>query len=182
MVLATFALATAIPARAEERFVVPRPDGWKLAFRTTQPQLSVTEFVPATESVEKWTEMVTSQTFAGLRNVSVDGYLQRIAAEAVKVCESVEVTPITTGSLNGYPTAVMALFCTRYTKTGLGEITLYKVILGRDALYIAYRSWRGAPFQQGTQPVSKADLDTWATYLDRVTLCDGADKDRPCPE
>lgn len=175
------ALTLAAAALAEERFVVPRPDGWKLAFRATQPKLSVTEFVPAAENVEEWTQMVTSQTFVGLRNVAVDGYLQRIAAEAKKVCDDVTVTPVEAGIHNGYPAAFMVQFCTRYAKTGKGEITLYKVIQGRDSLYIAYRSWRGAPFQRGAQPVPKADFDAWVDYLNGVTVCDTGDIERPCP-
>ncbi len=175
------ALALAAPAAAEERFIVPRPAGWKMVFSTSQPKLTMMEFVPAAESVDDWTQMVTSQTFVGARNVSVERYLERIAVEAKKVCDDVAVTPIRSATVNGQPAALMTQFCTRYAKTGKGEITLYKVIQGRDALYIAYRSWRGAPFQSGTQPVPRADLDAWVDYLNRVTVCDTADSARACP-
>jgi hypothetical protein len=181
MAAGALALSLAAGAWAEERFIVPRPDGWKLAFRTIQPKIAMTEFVPASQSVEQWTEMVTSQTFVGTKDVPVDGYLQRIAAEAAKVCDDVMVTPIRAGTHNGYQAAFMAQFCTRYAKTGKGEITLYKVIQGRESLYVAYRSWRGPPFTRDVQPVPKADFDAWVEYLNGVLVCDTADSQRPCP-
>lgn len=179
---AALALALGAGAWAEERFIVPRPDGWKLAFRAIQSDFTRLQFVPASESVDQWTEMLTSQTFIGTRDVPVDAYLQRIAVEAAKVCDDVMVSPIKVNPHNGYASAVMAQFCTRYKATGKGEITLFKVIQGRESLYVAHRSWRGPPFTRDAQPVPKADFDAWVEYLNGVLVCDTADPQRPCPQ
>ncbi|HSO07387.1 MAG TPA: hypothetical protein VLW45_09100 [Pelomicrobium sp.] len=179
--VAVGALALAAPAAAGERFIVPRPDGWKMVLQAREKGLTRTQLVPNSQTLEEWTDMVTSQTLPRFVGISVEEYLARITQAAKQVCTELVHTPIVSAETNGYPAASMGQFCTRYAQTGLGEVTVFKVIQGREMLYVVHRSWRMPPFQAGTQPVPRADFDAWVKYLDTVIVCDPADSARPCP-
>lgn len=168
-------------ASSGEKFVLPRPAGWKLGFSVSTPALEMLEYVPHGQSVENWRDMITSQVFPNLRDVPLDSYLGRIATAAKSVCEDVTVTPVTTGTVNGYPAAFMAQFCIRYSQTGKGEITLFKVIQGKDNLFVAQRAWRGEPFTRDAMPVSDETYAEWTDFLNQVSVCDARDPERQCP-
>lgn len=179
---AAAALALFASAFAEERFVVPRPEGWKLALRASEGALTRVQFIPLHQNLDGWSDMVTSQTLPARIDVPVEEYLGRIAQAAQRVCEDVYVQLLPAGPRDAYPAAVMAQFCTRFQETGRGEVTLFKVIQGRDRLYVAHRSWRVQPFKRGASPVTRAEFDAWLAFLDGVRVCDAADPARPCPE
>lgn len=183
-------LALAVPAAAwsqfsgassSEKFVVPLPPGWKLGYSVSRPGLEMLEYVPRGQSVEAWRDMITSQVFPDLGNVPLEGYLERIAMAARPLCEGLSVTPVATGTVNGYPAASMTQFCPRYSQTGKGEITLFKVIQGRSGLYVAQRAWRGRPFTRDGIPVPMDTYADWTNFLDQVSLCDARDPAHPCP-
>ena len=61
---------SASAARADlenENLLVTAPPGYKVGFSDKKPNMLMTEFVPAKETVENWTEMVTVQVFFGLK-------------------------------------------------------------------------------------------------------------------
>src|ERR1700735_4843221 len=66
----TLAALSASAARADlenENLLVTAPPGYKVGFTHKKPNMLMTEFVPAKETVENWTEMVTVQVFFGLK-------------------------------------------------------------------------------------------------------------------
>ena len=70
-VAALFCVALgAHPAAAElvnENLLAGLPSGYKVGFHDKQGNLEMTEWVPAKETVNNWTEMVTVQIFFGLK-------------------------------------------------------------------------------------------------------------------
>ncbi len=59
----------ATPAVAQlvnENLLVSMPDGYKVGFSTKKNRMIMNEMVPAAESVENWTEMITVQVLSRL--------------------------------------------------------------------------------------------------------------------
>src|SRR5512141_3413025 len=48
-----------------ENLLVTLPDGYKVGHTAKNDKISITEMVPKAESVNNWTEMVTTQIFFG---------------------------------------------------------------------------------------------------------------------
>ena len=70
----TFAILLPIllthPAAAQfvnENLLVQPPPGYRTDFQTTKGNMQMVEWVPASETVDNWTEMVTVQIFHGLK-------------------------------------------------------------------------------------------------------------------
>ncbi len=76
-------LATPAHALEAENLLVTMPPGYKVGYTNHTPKGVITEMVPAAETVESWTEMVTVQIFFGMKD-SVDG-LPPAHGEAVGV-------------------------------------------------------------------------------------------------
>ena len=67
MILAALSASAARADLENENLLVTAPPGYKVGFSDKKPDMLMTEFVPAKETVEKWTEMVTVQVFFGLK-------------------------------------------------------------------------------------------------------------------
>ncbi|GIX26187.1 MAG: hypothetical protein KatS3mg123_0068 [Burkholderiales bacterium] len=178
------ALAFCLPgarAAGEERFEVPRPPGWKLSLSLTWPDLRMLEYLPSGQTLEAWQDRLTVQSFPRLRDVSLERYLDSIGQQARRVCDQVQVTGIGSGTLNGYPTADMGLYCTRFVESGQGEITLFRVVQGVEGLYVVQRAWRVTPFSLAAPPLRLEVIAQWAEYLRSITVCHPAVPAHPCP-
>jgi hypothetical protein len=110
------------------------------------------EYLPSGQTLEAWQDRLTVQSFPRLRDVSLERYLDSIGQQARRVCDQVQVTGIGSGTLNGYPTADMGLYCTRFVESGQGEITLFRVVQGVEGLYVVQRAWRVTPFSLAAPP------------------------------
>jgi hypothetical protein len=64
---AAFGASAASVDLENENLLVTAPPGYKVGFSDKKPNMVMTEFVPAKETVENWTEMVTVQVFFGLK-------------------------------------------------------------------------------------------------------------------
>lgn len=182
--MGALALALCFPgARADgqERFEVPRPPGWKLSLSLTWPDLRMLEYLPPGQTLEAWQDRLTVQAFPRLRDVSLERYLDSISQQARRVCDQVQVTGVGAGTLNGYPTAQMALYCTRFVESGRGEITLFRAVQGVEGLYVVQRAWRVAPFSLAALPIGPQVIAQWTEYLRSITVCHPAIPAHPCP-
>ena len=69
---AAFVFATLTSAHAQlvnENLLVAMPEGYKLGWQDRNAQRLMSEMVPAAQTVENWTEMVTVQIFFGLKTL-----------------------------------------------------------------------------------------------------------------
>ena len=67
VILAVLGASAARADLENENLLVTAPPGYKVGFSDKKPDMLMTEFVPAKETVENWTEMVTVQVFFGLK-------------------------------------------------------------------------------------------------------------------
>ena len=177
-------LATAAAAEEPlgERLFVPSPKGWTMGYHDRKGAIEVTELVPPGQTVGDWTEMLTVQMTDGAARATAPELLKERAEMIRAGCEDVGAGPPATAKENGYDTALRAVACTKSKQWGKGELTLFKVLVGRDRTFIVSRSWRGEPFAKDTLPVPEEVTKAWLAFMQAVVLCDSRDSDRRCPK
>lgn len=162
-----------------ENLIVGIPSEYELGFQQETDQAKMSEFVPKGESVEQWSEMITIQLFdAANRNA---GFYARIESLVKQACEdgSTHVTPVT--EENGYPVKVFQMYCPTNRKTGMGEVTFFKTIEGKDKFYVVQKAWRTEKYSVDDVPLTEEDFGRWIRYLKDVYVCDSRAGSRKCP-
>jgi len=161
------------PTGAENLLFSP-PMDFKVGFQSNGENRLMTEWVPASQTVEDWTEMVTLQIYRGGAVAAAD-FLQGVRARYLNDCPgtTTEKGGIFTGQVNGYVVSMMLLKCPRNPGTGKPETTAFRAIRGKDALYLVQHAWRTVPSEQ--------EMNVAMQAFAKVTVCDTGVPDHPCP-
>ncbi len=176
------AASQAAPAQPAELFLMPMPKGWKQVSADEQYNIRTIQYVPEGQSLEKGDEMLRSMVFSFVRDAPLETFLALASRMPKDECQEVMTTPAAKGLINGYESVFATRFCTKNRKSGLGEITMFKVIQGKTALYIGERTWRIKPFDKDKPPVPIATYDQWTGYMRAVLVCESGSAMRPCPK
>lgn len=172
---ATLLLCTAPAFSAgleDENLLQTLPDGYQIGFQDRKAGAQITEMVPKAETVENWTEMLTTQVFFGLKvaprqfKASMDEALQAS-------CPGAESGEGVQDQENGYPILVWLQACPLNPATGKPEYTLHKAIQGNDSFYIVQKAFKYAPSEQ--------EVTRWLKYLRGVNVCDTRLPASACP-
>jgi hypothetical protein len=155
-----------------ENLLVAPPKDFKIGFQSNHDNRLMTEWVPAAETVEDWTQMLTVQIYRGA-TVDAATFLQRVGKLYTDDCPGTTAKGIYTGQVNGYVVSMLLLKCPKNPGTGKPETTAFRVIKGKDALYSVQRAWRADPSDQEVDDVLHA--------LAKVTVCDTRAPEHPCP-
>jgi hypothetical protein len=157
-----------------ENLLITAPPGYKVGFNDKKPNMVMTEFVPAKETVENWTEMVTVQVFFGLKTTPQQ-FMEGMEKDWRAACpEAPEAHTVADAAENGYPTRVWLLHCPKNPQSGKPEITWFKAVQGNDSFYLVQKAFRFEP--------SKEQITRWMGYLRKVSVCDSRIADRACPK
>jgi len=170
------AILLPLPAAAQlvnENLLVSMPQGFKVGFQERKNNIQMTEMVPAKETVQEWSEMVTVQIFFGLKTTP-----EQFKADMEKrwraACKDGGSHAVSGAVENGYATLIWVLSCPRNPATGKPEVTWFKAVQGNDSFYLVQKAFRSMPAQpQMTEALS---------YLTGVKVCDSRRKDRACPK
>ncbi|TXI95343.1 MAG: hypothetical protein E6Q34_03220 [Burkholderiaceae bacterium] len=157
----------------DENLLQGMPAGYKIGFQERQGPIILTEMVPESESVEEWTEMVTSQLFIGLKSVSPETFRAESRKKWLEACKDGNFAEIASGEESGYPMALWMLSCPHSKAPGRPEITWFKAIRGQDAFYVVQKSFRFEPSNEQVQQSMR--------YLRQVGVCDTRIPQRTCP-
>ena len=163
-----------------EQLLAQPPEGWQQGFATKTPSLRLVEFLPAENSAEDWVEKVTFESLSGDPLPDPIDFVTGIAADQSDTCERFEHFNIQSGLENNYPTSVRLLACSHNELTEKGQVTLIKAIQANDHFYVITRSKRVPPIAEGAQPISEAEMATWAAYMRAITVCDTNSAQHPC--
>ena len=138
------------------------------------PNMLTTEFVPAKETVENWTEMVTVQVFFGLK-ATPQQFMDDMVKRWCAACpDAEEAHTVADAPENCYPTLVWLLSCPKNPGTGKPETTWFKAVQGNDSFYLVQKAFKFEP--------SKEQITRWMGYLRNVSVCDSRIADRACPK
>lgn len=156
-----------------ENLLVGMPQGFKLGFKDSKNGMNMQEFVPASETVQNWTEMVTVQVFLSRKDLQPAPFLAAMQKQWAGSCKDSTATPVATGKVNGYEAASVLLRCPLLASTGRPETTMLKAIKGNDSFYVVQRAVRSVP------PPER--LETMKKYIESVSVCDSRSPTSPCP-
>jgi hypothetical protein len=176
------AAAEAASAPPVENFLMPMPKGWKQVAVDEHYNIHIVQYVPEGQAPDMGEEMLRSLVFSYVREAPLDTFLALATRLPNDACEDVTTTPVAKGLVNGYESVFATRFCTKNRKSGQGEITMFKLIQGKTAMYLGERTWRIKPFGKDKPPVAKEVYDGWAEYMKAITVCVLDDPFRPCPK
>jgi hypothetical protein len=137
----------------------PPVPGFIVGFQAAKDGTLIVEQVPAGETVQKWTRMVTTQRFAGAaRRIDGNGFLQLMLDGLQRDCP---------GATLGYrritgSAAQMRVNCPLNPATGLPETFFAKAMPGQTDMHVAQAAFRRVP--------SARDVAWAERYLAGVTL------------
>lgn len=174
---------TAQKDRMAEMLHVPIPARWVLANRGATPEMILSEYVPAGQTMDRWTDMIAVMTINRRAAPSLAVLAQRLdqrfrSGAGCAVAPIVE--PPTVRSDGPYPYAVQAVLCGRTERWGKGEYMVHRVIEGRDAYYDVQRSWRLPSAASADLPVTPEMRAEAVGLLQAVGVCDNRLPDRKC--
>ncbi|MFC3099665.1 hypothetical protein [Altererythrobacter lauratis] len=146
--LAVLLALIALPASAaaQERLVSPAIAGFELGHEAANATQSIREEVPAGESVQNWSAIITTQRFV-IANPPVERFLEGFRQSLRQACPAARMTPVESASGHGGPASIFSADCPQSPVTGGRETMTVLAIAGRDALHVkqvAFRdSYRG---------------------------------------
>ncbi|MBI3199024.1 MAG: hypothetical protein HYZ40_16260, partial [Rhodospirillales bacterium] len=120
--------AAPLPAQAPfkgENLLVTMPPGFKMAFNDSRNGMNMQEWVPANETVQNWTEMVTVQVFLRRTDIDPAQYLATMQKQWAGACKGSTGTAVTTGKVNGFAASSTLLRCPLLASSGKPETTMF---------------------------------------------------------
>lgn len=172
VVLAFFA-GSASASLEGENLLQPLPPGFKIATQEHNHRAALTEMVPSAETVDNWTQMVTTQIYFGASGPSFETYRSGMEQRWQTACDKTDSVPVTTGKENGYDFQIWMQSCHHADAKHPPEITWFKMIRGNDSTYVLQVAFHAEP--------QKEQVIQWMKYLKQVIVCDSRLKDRVCP-
>ena len=162
--------AAAAPAEWSGR---PAARGFVVGFDKANAEQAILERIPAGETVERWSRMLTSQRFVGkARDPGPRQLLVNIQGLLAQGCPGGSTTPIVAMTVSGRPGVRMRSDCPMNPQTGLPETFFIIAFGGNNDLFAEQVAFRRAP--------TEADLNFAMKDLQQVRWCTGASKESAC--
>ena len=168
-------ILTPAPAVAlkNENLLVGVPSAYKIAYKTSEEHMIMTEMIPKEQNLKNWSEMLTVQVFMKNRKLQPVTFYKIISGLFVKNCKGSTSQLIKKGFENGYAFSFFFMSCRLNPNTGKPETVWFKTIRGKDSFYVVQKAWRKTP--------SKAGIIRWSKFLRRVAVCDTRRAINKCP-
>jgi hypothetical protein len=160
---------------AGENLIQEVPAEYRVVVDTRRGNLRHVEMIPQSESLESWSEMLTTQIFfGGVPQSTPTAFYESVAAGWRKSCPNSAAKLLHAGDENGYSVAVWALTCPQNPATSEPEHTWFKAIRGADSFYLIQKAWKRDPQAE--------EVRRWMVHLQNIGLCDTRpDRNHPCP-
>lgn len=160
---ALIALAiTAVPAQAETLRFFP-PEGFTGVHVSDAGSVKLTEFVKSGQALDGWTEAVT---LAELRDTGLSAvdYVARVSADMSAACSQSFAMDPDVFETGGRTSTMSIHACPNMDISGRPEISLLRVIEGRDGtLFAVQRSWVVSP--------PREELMEWSDWIRALEVC-----------
>jgi hypothetical protein len=164
----------------EQLYLIP-PVGWKIAFHDIKGNTDLTWMLPPGQKVTDWKEALTIELIAGKPTMDVQTVLNNRIKAIHEDCEDVGAGPVQIAVENGYDIGMRAIGCPKSKKHNTGEMSLYKVIVGRQHTFVISRSWSGEPYKKDKMPLPANSMQDWLGFMSKIVACDTIDRQHPCP-
>ena len=162
--------AAAAPAEWSGR---PAASGFVVGFDKANAEQAIVERIPAGETVERWTRMLTSQRFVGrARDPGPRQLLVNMQELMIGACPGGSTSEIVMMTVSGRPAARMRSDCPLNPQTGLPESYFIVAFAGTKDLFAEQVAFRRVP--------SAADLSFASKDLQQVRWCTAASMETAC--
>jgi hypothetical protein len=153
-----------------------------MAQQGNQGNMNVKQYLPPGQRLESWSDMVTVITMRGAARIAPRAMLEQMRRQMEINCDKVWTQePLTEGTENGYPYAVLFLSCSRSRQFGKAEVMLTKIVAGRDATYHVQRIWRSEPIADPARPpIGREQLREAQMIIQLSRVCDDRDAAHAC--
>jgi hypothetical protein len=170
---------------------LPMPAAWNLAaMQPSRAEAPATyEFVPVGQKADTWNEMLTLQVFANADRPSL-----REMAEGLRQARKVSCGSEQEPAIYGHDgalgpnapdtdsSALLLLICENIPGTEVAEVTLGKLLAGRDRAYYVHREWRVPKGDSNAVLLSiELKLAEARQFFEQVRLCNPAADPSGCP-
>lgn len=162
--------AVYIPDVDKESLILLRPDKWYPFYKESEQKVD-TYYFPTGQKPESWKEAVQSQRYTSTMGVTSAAQVFQVRTQANAAnCTEHQVTLISDDTENGYSKAEWAEHCVSGSDSEV--VTLNKVVLGNEQLYVVSKIWKYAP--------KKNDMQEWQSFMSSVYVCDPTTQANPC--
>ena len=171
--LALIPLAAVAQPAAQERLIAPAQPGFVVGYSAANAQQSIREEIPAGETVQAWSRMITTQRFMGLaRGATPETYARNTLAGLPRACPGARISPVASLRVSGRPAARFQVDCPRSAGGRPETFILLAVSAPSGDMHVKQVAWRG-----GTTPQVLA----WGrSLLAGVALCTAAERAPRC--
>ncbi len=157
---------------ATERLVSPALPGFVTGHSAANGQQSILEQVPAGETAQAWTRMVTTQRYGGLaRRATAAQYVANVRASVPNACPGATLSRPVASRISGREAVSFQLDCPR-SAGGWPETFILLAVAGPSDIHVKQVAWRG-----GTTP---AGLAWGRNFLAATAFCASADRTPAC--
>jgi hypothetical protein len=151
----------------------PAAPGFIVGFDKANAEQAIVERVPAGETVERWTRMMTSQRFVGrAADPGPRQLLVNMQGLMKNACPGGSTSEIVVMTVSGRPAARMRSDCPLNPQTGLPESYFIVAFAGTNDLFAEQVAFRRVP--------TAADLSFASKDLQQVRWCTSASKEAAC--
>ena len=159
---------SAVAQAPGERLARPTLAGFITGYDAKSNGSAMLEQIPAGETVQRWTRMVTTQRFARLAGkTNARAFLVDLGASVSRACPGARSAVEMRGVA-----AELRADCPLNPSTGLPETIFVKAMMGKTDLHVAQVAFRRVPTAREVQ---------WAKgYLAGVALCPIGNRQGPC--
>lgn len=143
--LAALALLLPTVASAAERLVVkpyPANPAWVLATDGMSEVGPLQEYIPAGQTLEDHRDILSVQTFPDLQRVPPSDFLRSLLGGVNQACSAVLVNGPVEQTEGGFKVAYGQAYCGQQHGKSYGLHIFFKIIQGREALYVINREFR----------------------------------------
>jgi hypothetical protein len=173
IVVVAAAAAAATAAQRAEYLAEPPVPGFTIGHQVARDGNAIVERVPAGETAQRWTRMVTTQRFAGASaRMRPEHLLQTMGAGVVQACRGGRAGAIRLLTVSGRPAAQFRADCPMNPATGKPETVLARTIGGTHAMHVVQVAFRRVPTAQ--------DISWAEKHLNGTMLCLPGSSVEPC--
>ncbi len=164
-----------------EHYIVALPPQWVVNGQTRNAKGAASNWVPRDQIGEDWRRLISLQIFTDLADNAFTTYFDGIIQRYRAICDDVFATAVEENRRNDFPVAFRILACTKSARNGLGEISLFHVVAGKQALYVVQGVYRVQPFGAQDFPLAGEELQRGRQAVEFGVACQRGDPMRACP-
>lgn len=130
-------------------------------------------FVPRGESEENWTLKLAQETDAKGAKQDLEQFFDEFVRGVSEQCDGMEVARGKSKEKAGIHSAFVGfVYCNKDKSSGKGEVAVYRIISGEDAMYIVKTAKRVPPFTSDSMP-KDINLSYMESLVRKSSVCRG---------